>query len=170
MRMRRRTAVLAGLALLGVLGLSQLPATAATTYNVRDYGAVGDGATNDTPAINAAIDAANGAGGGIVEFPAGNYKSKNSIHMKSNVTLQLDAGSTILGSSANTYDAAESNPYSAYQDYGHSHFHGAMIWGDSLTNIGFTGSGTIDGNGNLVTGNPGTGQADKIISLTRCDG
>src|SRR5207237_732529 len=53
---------------------------------------------------------------------------------------------------------------------GHSHFHDAMIWGDSLTNIAFTGSGTIDGSGNLITGNPGAGQADKIISLTRCNG
>jgi hypothetical protein len=38
--------------------------------------------------------------------------------------------------------AAEPNPFDAYQDYGHSHFHNAMLWGDSLTNIGFTGSGT----------------------------
>jgi hypothetical protein len=45
-----------------------------------------------------------------------------------------------------------------------------MIWGDRLTNIGFIGSGTIDGAGNLITGNPGAGEADKIISLTRCDG
>jgi len=151
--------------------LVALPTMAyAATFNVKNYGATGDGSTNDTAAINAAINAANSAGGGIVEFPAGNYKSKNSIHLKSNVTIQLDAGSTILGSSADTYDAAESNPYSAYQDYGHSHFHDAMIWGDGLTNIGFTGSGTIDGAGNLITGNPGAGEADKILSLTRCDG
>src|SRR5262249_5143798 len=81
----------------------------------------------------------------------------------------VDAGSTTLGSSADTYDAAEPNPNDAYQDYGHSHFHDAMIWGDGLTNIGFTGSGTIDGGGYLITGNPGPGEADKIISLTRCD-
>jgi polygalacturonase len=158
-------ALAVGAALVGLPSLAY-----AATYNVRNYGAKGDGSTNDTAAINAAINAANAAGGGIVEFPSGNYKSKNSIHMKSNVTLQLDSGSTILGSSADTYDAAESNPYDAYQDYGHSHFHDAMIWGDRLTNIGFVGSGTIDGAGNLITGNPGAGEADKIISLTRCDG
>jgi polygalacturonase len=186
----KKIAVIVGLAVIAVLGLvapqavaaplttpvhaaaqAPVPAAAlpaAATFNVRDYGAQGDGSTNDTSAINAAITAANGAGGGTVEFPSGDYKSKNSIHMKSNVTLQLDAGSTILGSSADTYDAAESNPYDDYQDYGHSHFHDAMIWGDRLTNIGFIGSGTIDGAGNLITGNPHSGEADKIISLTRC--
>jgi hypothetical protein len=142
----------------------------AATFDVRSYGATGDGSTNDTAAINAAINAASNAGGGTVQFPAGNYKSKNTIHLKSNITMQLDAGATILGSSADTYDAPEPNPNDDYQDYGHSHFRNAMIWGDRLTNIAFTGSGTIDGAGNLITGNPDPGEADKILSLTRCDG
>ncbi|MEU3458843.1 glycosyl hydrolase family 28 protein [Streptomyces sp. NPDC006733] len=171
-----------GLALAVVLGLWQPPVSAAqrtntgndpgvpAIFNVRDFGAVGDGSTNDTAAINKAITAANSAGGGTVQFPSGSYKSKNSIHMKSNVTILLDSGSAIQGSSADTYDAAESNPYDAYQDYGHSHFRDAMIWGDGLTNIAFVGSGTIDGGGNLITGNPGAGEEDKIISLTRCKG
>ncbi|MEE4543010.1 glycosyl hydrolase family 28 protein [Streptomyces sp. V4-01] len=151
---------------------SPLPraAAAAAVFNVKDYGAVGDGHVNDSPAIQKAITAANAAGGGIVEFPAGNFKSKNTVHLKSNVTINLDAGSTILGSVADTYDNAEPNPYDAYQDYGHSHFHDAMFYGDNLTDIGFTGSGTIDGMGYLVTAtrDPGPGEADKIISLTRC--
>ncbi|MEZ0113886.1 polygalacturonase [Catenulispora sp. EB89] len=143
-------------------------AHAAAVFNVKNYGATGNGSTNDSPAINKAVTAANAAGGGIVEFPSGSYKSANTIHLKSNVTIQLDAGSKVLGSSAKTYDAAEANPYDKYQDYGHSHFHDAMFYGDKLSNIGFTGSGTIDGNGSLIAGNPGAGQADKIISLTRC--
>jgi polygalacturonase len=147
----------------------ETPAHAAT-FNVRDYGATGNGSSNDTTAINNAITAANSAGGGIVQFPSGTYKSQNSIHMKSNVTLQLDSGSTIMGASNDNYDAPESNPFDQFQDYGHSHFHNAMIWGNALTNIGFVGSGTIDGGGNLITGNPGSGEADKIISLTRCNG
>src|SRR5262245_8646067 len=89
----------------GGAAVALVTAASAATFNVRDYGAVGNGTTNDTPAINAAINAANSAGGGVVQFPAGTYKSKNTIHMKSNITLQLDAGSTILGSSADTYDA-----------------------------------------------------------------
>ncbi|MFI2346002.1 glycosyl hydrolase family 28 protein [Streptomyces sp. NPDC019443] len=144
------------------------PAPAAAEFNVRDYGAVGNGSTNDTSAINKAITAANTAGGGIVRFPSGTYESKNTIRMKSNVTLQLDAGSTISGNGADTYDPPESNQWDDYQDYGHSHFHNAMIYGDNLTNIGFTGSGVIDGDGALITGNPKSGEADKIISLTRC--
>ena len=140
-------------------------------FNVKNYGASGDGTHNDTSAINKAIVAANAAsGGGIVEVPSGTYLSANTIHMLSNVTIQLDSGSTIAGSGAKTYDKAESNPNDKYQDYGHSHFHDAMIYGDRLTNIGFTGSGTIDGGGHLISGNPGSGQADKIISLTRCNG
>jgi polygalacturonase len=144
------------------------PASAAGTFNVRDYGATGNGSTNDTGAINKAIAAANAAGGGVVEFTAGTYRSANSIHMLSNVTLNLESGATIIGASGTGYDAPESNPNSQYQDFGHSHFHDAMIWGNGLSNIGFTGSGTIDGGGNLITGNPSTGHADKIISLTRC--
>lgn len=181
----KAVAVLVGL--IAVLGLAQPPASAglaaraaarpaarvvphaaAATFDVRDYGAKGDGDTNDTAAINKAITAANGAGGGVVRFTSGTYKSANTIHMKSDVTLQLDSGATIKGASGTGYDKAESNANDKYQDYGHSHFHDAMIYGDRLSNIGFTGSGTIDGGGHLITGNPDSGQADKIISLTRC--
>jgi hypothetical protein len=88
-------------------------------------------------AIKAAINAATAApDGGIVRFTSGNYKSMNTIHLRSHVTLQLDAGATILGSSADTYDAAESNPNDSFQDLGHSHFHDAMIFGNNLTGIG----------------------------------
>lgn len=172
----KRIAALAVSALAIVFGVAQAPTSAApatagraaATFDVMDYGAKADGSTNDTGAIEKAINAANAAGGGTVEFPSGQYKSKNTVHLKSNVTLQLDSGATIQGSSADTYDKPESNPNDDYQDYGHSHFHNAMFYGDKLTNIGFTGSGTIDGAGNLITGNPDSGEADKIISLTRC--
>src|SRR5580765_8820626 len=64
-------------------------------FNVKDYGAVGDGAAIDTPAINNAIIAANAAGGGTVVFPAGNYLSV-SIHLSNNVTLYLSNSAVIL--------------------------------------------------------------------------
>ncbi|WP_234392247.1 glycoside hydrolase family 28 protein [Streptomyces sp. WM6378] len=144
--------------------------TSTPEFNVKDYGAKGNGSANDSPAVDKAITAANAAGGGTVRFPSGTYKSQNTLHMKSNVTLQLDSGATLKGSNAGKYDAPEPNPYDQYQDYGHSHFHNAMIYGDRLTNIGFTGAGVIDGGGNLITGNPKSGQADKILSLTRCNG
>ncbi|WP_412539383.1 glycosyl hydrolase family 28 protein [Longispora sp. K20-0274] len=172
MSTRRTGAVLVAVA---ALLAAATPATAAaptaTVLNVKSYGAKGDGSANDTAAINRAIVAANQApGGGTVQFPAGTYRSANTIHMLSDVTLRLDAGSTIKGSGADTYDRPEPNPNDQYQDYGHSHFHNAMIHGDRLTNIGFVGAGTIDGGGNLITGNPKAGEADKILSLTRCDG
>ncbi|MCP2328763.1 polygalacturonase [Hamadaea flava] len=164
--LRVAMAIAAGVLLAGAI---DQPAFAAT-YNVKNYGATGNGSTNDSAAIQKAIDAAAAAGGGIVQFPSGTYKSANTVHLKSNITVQLDAGSTVIGSSADTYDPPEPNQWDAYQDYGHSHFHNAMFYGDRLTNIGFTGTGTLDGGGNLITGNPASGEADKIISLTRCDG
>src|ERR1051325_3836967 len=82
------------------------------TYNVRQYGAKGDGTTIDTRAINDAIAAAAAAGGGKVLFPAGTYASY-SIHLKSFVTLYLESGATILAAptplegTTNGYDPAE---------------------------------------------------------------
>jgi polygalacturonase len=176
----RRAGTLLGVVVAVVLGLfwstaahaDTLTTTAphsTKTFDVMDYGAAADGHINDSPAIARAITAANSAGGGTVVFPAGTYKSKNTVHLKSNVTIQLDSGATIEGSTANTYDAAEPNAYDQYQDFGHSHFHDAMFYGDNLSNIGFTGSGTIDGMGYLAASqDPVAGQADKILSLTRC--
>jgi polygalacturonase len=148
------------------------PASAAplADFNVRDYGATGNGSSNDTPAIQRAIDAASAAGGGTVLFPSGTYQSRNTIHMRSDITMRLNAGATIRGASNDDYDEPEDNPWDDYQDYGHSHFHNSMIYGDRLNNIAFVGDGVIDGGGHLITGNPDEGEADKIITLTRCDG
>jgi len=66
-------------------------------FDVTRYGAVPDGVTPGAKAINQAIDAAAAAGGGTVYFPAGTFLS-GSIHLKSNVTLFLEQGSTILAS------------------------------------------------------------------------
>src|SRR5687768_6226890 len=55
-----------------------------TSFNIKDFGAKGDGKTVDTKAINDAIDAAAKAGGGTVLFPAGTFLSF-SIHLKSNI-------------------------------------------------------------------------------------
>jgi len=147
----------------GGIGRAQMP----PFFNVRDYGAAGDGTNIDSPAINAAIVAAGAAGGGTVTFPPGNYISL-SIHLTNNVTLYLSNNAVVLAAATNGFDPAEANAYSQYQDYGHSHFHDSLIWGENLTNIGFAGSGTISGGGNLVSGNPGTGQADKAITLVMC--
>jgi polygalacturonase len=65
-----------------------------TVFNVRSFGAVGDGKTIDSPAINLAIDAA-GAQGGTVYVPGGTYACY-SLRLKSAVTLYVEQGATIL--------------------------------------------------------------------------
>jgi polygalacturonase len=124
----------------------------AAEFDVKAYGATGDGATIDTPAINKAIDAAAAAGGGTVVFPAGTYASY-SIHLKSHVALYLGIGSTILAADPPAdlsagYDAPEPNPITdQYEDFGHSHTHNSLIWGEDLVDISITGPGRIYGLG-----------------------
>jgi hypothetical protein len=127
-------------------------------FDIRTYGAVGDGKTVDTPAINKAIEAAAAAGGGTVFFPAGTWLCF-SIHLKSHVALYLGQGSTILaadsplpdattGYNGGTYDAAEPNTeWDAYQDYGHNHWHNSLLWGEDIHDISITGPGLIYGKG-----------------------
>ena len=147
--------------------------SAAGNFDVKGFGATGDGRTLDTAAINKAIDAAAASGGGTVLFPAGSYLSY-SIHLKSNITLQLENGATIIAADAPAggsggYDLAEPNQWDMYQDFGHSHFHNSLTWGDSIENIAIVGTGRIWGKG-LSRGQgaqiPGVG--NKSISLKNC--
>jgi len=123
-------------------------------FNVRQFGAKGDGANIDSPAINRAIDAAAAAGGGTVVFPAGVYLCY-SIRLKSKVGLYMDHGAVILagptfldGTVSGGYDAAEpQGKWEPYQDYGHNHWHNSLIWGEDLEGVSITGPGLIWGKG-----------------------
>ena len=138
------------LSVFALLLLLNTPALAAspTFFNVRDFGATGDGQTLDSPAIDKAITAAADAGGGTVLVPAGTYLS-GSIHLKSNIHLLLEAGSVILGApqASNAYDETEAWSTNPYQDGGHCYFHNSLIWGENLTNVSITGTGMINGGG-----------------------
>lgn len=143
-------------ALLPAVLLLFAPTLGAADFDVRAHGAKGDGTTLDTAAINRAIEAASAAGGGTVRFPAGTYLVF-SIHLKSNLTLQFDAGATLLAATPSAelggYDAPEPNEWGdklQYQDFGHSHWHNSLIWGEDLENIAITGPGRIDGSKGLV--------------------
>lgn len=154
------------------------PKQSAIFYDVRAFGATGDGKTIGTPSINRAIEQAAATGGGTIYFPAGSYLCY-SIRLKSKVGLYLDHGATIVAadSAANPaqgYDLAESNqPWEAYQDYGHNHWHNSLIWGEGLIDVSICGPGLIWGKGlsrgegpGPVAENPGV--ANKAIALKNC--
>jgi polygalacturonase len=138
-----------------------VPAFPAKTCNVKDFGATGGGVVNDTPAINKAIETCHAAGGGTVAFPAGRYAA-GSIHLLSNVRLLLDENAVIFGL-AGAFEAPEPNPFSKYQDGGHSHFHDALMWGENIENFAISG-GKING-GSIGHGDPKPGNGDKLISI-----
>jgi polygalacturonase len=147
-----------GVALLGTAGAVLAgPRPGAPFYDVRTFGAKGDGRTIDSPAINRAIAAAAAAGGGTVQLPAGTYLSF-SIRLKSNITLLLDNGATLLAGDPTRdpghYDSPEPNAWDAYQDFGHSHWQNSLIWGIGLENVAIVGPGLIDGRG-LTRQGPG---------------
>lgn len=151
---------------------------AAMVYDVREFGAKGDGTTLDSPAINKAIETAVAAGGGEIYLPAGTYLC-GSIRLKSNIHLNLSAGCTILAAPAEmkAYDESESfGGFPEYQDGGHTYFHNSLIWAENAENVSITGHGMIDGKGltkkdteragNVQGGSIGTG--DKAIALKLC--
>jgi polygalacturonase len=147
-------------------------AAEATVYNVKSYGATGDGKHLDTQAINKAIDAAAAAGGGTVYFPAGNYLSV-SIHLKSNIGLYLDQGAKIIAADTTNdakYDSPEPNQWDAYQDFGHTHWHNSLIWGENLTNVSIAGPGMIWGKGLVRAGNQSrTQQQNDALNANRAN-
>ena len=163
--MKSRLTLLIFLVLMGLFAQAQIQGL---VFDVRTYGAKGDGKTLDTQAINKAIDAAAEAGGGTVYFKPGTYLSY-SIHLKSNIALFIDQGATILAADTTGYDPAEPNEFLKYQDFGHSHFHNSLIWGENLQNISILGQGMIYGKGLVREADrKPVGTGNKAISLRQC--
>ncbi len=139
-------------------------------FNVRDFGARGDGKSIDSPAINKAIEAASAQGGGTVVIPAGTYRSY-SIRLKDNIELHLENGAVLEAAQPTDqegFDAPEASEFTKFQDFGHSHFKNSLIWGIGLKNIRITGFGTISGYGMTREESRIVGVGNKTIALKEC--
>lgn len=128
-------------------------------YNVRTFGAKGDGVSLDTAAVNRAISECSRAGGGTVSVPAGTYLV-GTLTMLSNVTLDLEAGSVLKGSG----NMGDYPPLAFTSEERNT----ALIVAVGAHDIAITGRGTIDGNADAFAH---YGQADKepdcVVSYTR---
>src|ERR1019366_1796936 len=123
-------------------GMASVPAMAAgKVCDVKTYGAKGDGTTKDTIAVQKAIDECTaGKGGGTVEVPAGTYVIAP-IVLKSNMTLHLAKGATLLGSPDMTdYSKVVFARHPTVQP---------LVGSVNAENITINGEGTIDGNGHI---------------------
>ncbi len=117
-------------------------------YDIRDFGATADGRTLCTEAIQKAIDRCSTDGGGTVYLPPGTFRC-GTLHMKNGVTLHLDPGCTLLGST-DLKDYPPTAP--AYRSYTDSYTEKSLIYGEKLEHIAITGRGTIDGQGAAFEG------------------
>ena len=120
------------------------------SVSVKDFGAVGDGVTDDTAAIQAAIDAVNAVGGGIVSVPQGTYmiNAGTFVNMKTNVTLFIDRGAELK---------AITNNYAVY----------SVIRGTNVNNWSVIGNGKITGERTTHTG--ATGEGGECITVFGCE-
>ncbi|MBQ2507124.1 MAG: right-handed parallel beta-helix repeat-containing protein [Bacteroidaceae bacterium] len=111
-----------------------------TVFNVLDYGAKGDGKTDDAVAIQKAIDECNSKGGGQVLFPTGYTFLSGPVELKSNVDIHLEVQSTWI--------ANPDESIYTLSAFGENRGEGMMwIYADGVENLSFSGKGTIDGNG-----------------------
>jgi len=125
-----------------VVGAQQSP----SVFNIKNYGARGDGKTVNTQAINKAVTACADAGGGTVVVPAGIFLT-GTVQLKSHVTLMLEKGAVIKG----VTDLEAYLPYvptremGKYDNANKFRWNRALILGVGVADVAITGSGTIDG-------------------------
>lgn len=166
----------------------------AKEWNVKELGLQGDDRTDDTNALNAAIEKLNRIGGGILYFPEGNYPIRTA-HLLSNVWMHISEKAVIKalpGADApedtwfvdNSHNAGNSptdttpydepDNYLTKQDVGHSFFRNCMFFGERIENVKIWGTGRITGNGNIETGNgvmsnPPERRSDKMFVFKLCN-
>ncbi|WP_029284338.1 glycoside hydrolase family 28 protein [Pedobacter sp. R20-19] len=120
--------------------LFSIHAVAQQKYNIKKFGAAGDGKTNDAKAIQKAIDACSAAGGGQVLVPAGYVFLSGPFDLKSFVELRIEGGAKILASP----DEKLYTKSAFRENKGEG-----TIWigGEKLEQVSITGTGILDGNG-----------------------
>ncbi|MBQ9123476.1 MAG: right-handed parallel beta-helix repeat-containing protein [Lachnospiraceae bacterium] len=130
-------------------------------YSVLDFGAVGDGKSLDTPAIQQAIDTCSMAGGGKVVFPGGKVYRSGAIELRSCVELHFEMGAMLKASDNlkdfDLFDQNDSEPEAKeVPSYENSEYDGTpnyyFIYGKDLHDVAITGFGKIDGNEEIFYG------------------
>jgi len=118
-------------------------------HDIRQHGAVGDGVINDAAAIQSAIDACAGAGGGTVLVPAGSTYRTGSIELRSHVELHVERGAVLAGSAdpADYTARLEVGALSAGVVNAANDAALMLITARDATDVAITGAGTIDGAG-----------------------
>ena len=138
------------------------------SFDIRSFGAVGDGRTINTRAIQKAVDACNKAGGGKVIIPPGVFLSGNII-LKDNVEIHFEHNAVLLGSASHDdYQRQPTPKFRSQKDKGGFY---ALIYADGARNIAITGNGTIDGQGAKQKKRYGGGDQDgrpRNIILVSC--
>ena len=119
--------------------LTAAATSAPSQYNVRDFGAAGDGRAKDTAAIQSAIEACAKAGGGTVYLPAGRYLT-GTIQLRSHITFEIGPGAVILGSEDLADYPLRDDPWGTGRKSISS-----LIYAADAEDITITGRGTIDG-------------------------
>ena len=139
-------------------------AHAGATFNVREFGAVGDGRAKDTAAIQRAIDAAAGNGGGTVRIGSGTYLT-GSLYLKSGVELFLDGGTLKASPDREDYNAVDVCPQN-WSSKAESASGAHLLLCIEQTNVTVRGTGRIDGNCTAFLlgpdGNPWPGGQGRI--------
>jgi polygalacturonase len=117
-------------------------------FNVKDFGAIGDGQTKDTVAIQKAIDAAASSPNSIVVLPAGGTYLSAPLNLKSNMTFEIEKGATLLGShDIADYPVLDNNRWegTTFRSYQ------SLVEAQDAKNLKIIGEGTIDGNAGPIT-------------------
>src|SRR4051812_14900732 len=149
------------LRLLGIAWLT--PMLAAASFNVRDFGATGDGATKDTAAFQRALDTCAVSGGGEVLVPAGRYLI-GSVQQGDRTIIRLETDSVIIGSP----DAADYPTLDIRWEGRMQPGRRALIYAANVEQIGIIGPGRIEGNAAMAA--PQNPRGSVVLEPMNCTG